>query len=247
MFSVTERAATRDHIIDMARSDTRITGGAITGSYALDAEDEWSDIDTAFGYDANADPEAILRDWTADLGRQLGIVHYFDLRRGETLYRVFLLSNALEIDVSLTPAATFGAHGPSFRLLFGKSVDAVPTASESRDELIGWGWIYVLSARAAIARGRLWQAVRLIGAVRDNGLALACVRQGVPSAYAKGVHKLGDDATEPWQESLVRSVDADELHRALGVATDAFLREVAQSDPILADRLAGPLRPEALG
>jgi hypothetical protein len=80
--------------------------------------------------------------------------------------------------------------------------------------------------------------------VRDQGLALACVRQGVPSAYAKGVHKLSDDATEPWRESLVRSVDADELHRALGVATLAFLGEVTQSDPVLADRLAGPLRPE---
>jgi hypothetical protein len=247
MFSVTDRAAIRDQIIDIARADARITGGAITGSYALDTEDEWSDVDTAFGYDPNADPEEILRDWTADLERQVEIVTYFDLRRSQTLYRVFLLSNALEVDVSLTPASAFGAHGPSFRLLFGKSADAAPIPSESRDELTGWGWIYVLSARAAIARGRLWQAVRLIGSVRDQGLALACVRQGLPSAYAKGVHKLSEDAIEPWRESLVRSVEADELHRALQVATHAFLREVAQSDTVLADRLAGPLRPETLG
>jgi hypothetical protein len=243
---VTDRAAIRDQVFDIARADTRITGGAVTGSYALDAEDEWSDVDTAFGYDASADPEDILRDWTADLERQLEIVHYFDLRRGETLYRVFLFSNALEVDVSLTPAVAFGAHGPSFRLMFGKSVDAAPMLSESRDELIGWGWIYVLSAHAAIARGRLWQAVRLVGAVRDQGLALACVRQGLPSAYAKGAHKLSDDATEPWLESLVRSVDADELRRALEVSTHAFLREVAQNDRSLADRLAAPLSPETI-
>jgi hypothetical protein len=242
MFSVTDRAAIRDRIIDMARADSRISGGAVTGSHALRTEDEWSDVDTAFGYLARADPEQILRDWTAELAREHAIVHYFDLRRGETLYRVFLLSNALEVDVSLTPEASFGAHGPSFRLLFGKSVEATPAASESRDELIGWGWIYVLSARAAIARGRLWQAVRLVNAVRDHGLALACLREGVPAAYAKGVHKLSDDTTEPWRESLVRSVDEDELHRALGVATHALLREIAQSDPVLADRLAGPLR-----
>ena len=241
MFSVTERAAIRNRVIDMGRADTRITGGAITGSYALDAEDEWSDVDMAFGYDADNQPEEILRDWTAELAHQADIVHYFDLRRGETLYRVFLLSNALEVDISLTPAAAFGAHGPSFRLLFGRSVEGASTASESQDELTGWGWIYLLSARAAIARGRLWQAVRLVGALRDHGLALACVRQGVPSAYAKGVHKLRDDATEPWRESLVRSVEEDELQRALGVAAQAFLREVALSDGALADRLAGPL------
>ena len=33
------------------------------------------------------------------------------------------------------------------------------------DALIGWGWIYVLNARAAIERGRPWQAERWISAV----------------------------------------------------------------------------------
>jgi hypothetical protein len=66
MFSVMGQAAIRDYVFDIARADTRITGGAISGSYALDAEGEWSDVDTAFGYDAKADPEEILRDWTAE-------------------------------------------------------------------------------------------------------------------------------------------------------------------------------------
>ena len=52
------------------------------------------------------------------------MLHHWDLRSGPTVYRVFLLPGGLELDVAVTPAAEFGAHGPKFRLLFGESVSA---------------------------------------------------------------------------------------------------------------------------
>jgi hypothetical protein len=241
MFVHEDRDRIRNRVLALARDDRRISGGAVTGSYVIGAEDHWSDVDTAFGYREGVDPRKILDDWTRVLETELNIVHSFDLSRGETHYRVFLLSSTLEVDISLTPADSFGAHGPTFRLVFGQAIDPQPASGESPDEVTGWGWIYLFSARAAIERMRLWQALRFVDAARDHGLALACLREGVPSSYARGVHLLSEGSTAPWSDSLVKSLDPAELSRALAAVARAYLLEIQMRDPRLADRLIGPL------
>ena len=228
-------------MFEIARDDERITGGAITGSRSVGAEDRWSDVDTAFGFVADADPDAILRDWTEQLERELDIVHRFDLRRGQTIYRVFLLSSSLELDISLAPEPEFGARGPNFELVFGTSVAGLRPTPPDVDGLIGWGWIYVLNSRAAIERERPWQAAHYIACVRDHALARASVREDLPSAHARGVDRLDADVTSPWEETLVRSLDANELRRALSVAAREFLHEVGEARPTIAERLREPL------
>ena len=240
MFTAEERDRIRERVLAVARADPRITGGAVTGSGAVGAEDRWSDVDTAFGIAPDADPDAVLRDWTAVFERELDIVHQFDLDRESTRYRVFLLSSSLEVDVSLTPAPEFGPHGPNFRLQFGEAAEQ-PHSHPDVGELIGWGWIYVLSSRAAIERGRPWQAASFLAGVRDHALSLASVRAGLPSTYARGVDRLDPVVTAPWTESFVRSLDPAELRRALTVAAREYLRVVDGVDPPLAARLRGPL------
>jgi len=68
-------------------------------------------------------------------------------------------------------------------------------------------------------------------------MALACLRLGFPTAYAKGAHLLPADVTDPLVPTLVRSLDADELRRALVASAEAFAREVRQHDAVLAERL----------
>lgn len=241
VFTADERDRVRERVFALARDDRRIAGGAVTGSRSVGAEDRWSDVDTAFGVVAGAAPEAILRDWTEVFEREFDVVHHFDLRRGSTVYRVFLLSNALELDVSLTPAAEFGARGSTFQLVFGESNEQRPAAAPDLDELIGWGWIFVLNTRAAIERGKLWQAAYFIASIRDYALAVASARHGLPASYARGVDRLGSEVTAPWEPTFVRSVDPNELRRALAVAAKEFLREVAAARPQLAERLREPL------
>jgi hypothetical protein len=48
--------------------------------------------------------------------------------------------------------------------------------------------------------------------------------------------------TAPLEETLVGSLDPDELRRALRAATEAFLAEVRESDSELATRLEPVLR-----
>ena len=49
MFTPEERDHVRDRIIEMAKSDRRVTAGALIGSTAAGLGDKWSDIDITFG------------------------------------------------------------------------------------------------------------------------------------------------------------------------------------------------------
>ena len=246
MFTPEERERIRDRVFELARSDARVSGGALTGSAVAGTADRWSDVDTSFGIAEGQDLEAVLADWTAELDREFGVVHHWDLRVPPTIYRVLLMPGGLELNVVVTPAAEFGAHGPNFRLLFGESVEHPPERPPDVGLLIGWSWVYALSARTAIERGQLWKAENYVSAVRDHALALACVRHGEPHTYGRGFDRLPADVLALYEDALVQSADTAELRRALAVATERFLGEVAEVEPELAERLRPPLT-EATG
>lgn len=237
MFTIEQRDYVRDWVLNLARSDPRVTAGALTGSMAIGAEDERSDVDIAFGITDDSTPKAVLDDWTEVFGRELGALHHWDLPFRSSLYRVFLLPSGLEVDVAVTPQQDFGARGPRFRTLFGSAQQLEPDPQPDAQHLIGLGWHHVLHARSCIERGKSWQAEYWISAVRDYTLTLACLRLGEEASYARGVHRLPATVTEPLAEALIRSLDEAELRRALGAATECFISELEASDPTLCARL----------
>src|SRR5689334_766447 len=109
MFTVERRDQVRARVIELARADVRVTAGALTGSTAFVAGDNWSDIDVAFGIADGVALESVLQDWTQRFEQEFGVLDHFDLRAGSWIYRAFLLSDGLEIDVGLAPEADFGA------------------------------------------------------------------------------------------------------------------------------------------
>jgi dTDP-4-amino-4,6-dideoxygalactose transaminase len=82
MFTIEQRDHLRDYILEIARADPRVTAGALTGSMAVGAGDERSDIDVAFGIAEGTSLEAVLDDWT-EARRQRGR-HYSALLAGST-------------------------------------------------------------------------------------------------------------------------------------------------------------------
>ena len=224
-----------------AQADERISGVAITGSMARGAVDRWSDIDLAFGVSDPARLREALGDWTDRMHRDHGAVHHFDVTRGSWVYRVFLLQSTLQVDLAFAPASEFGALSPTFRLLSGTSVELPQAQAPSAEEMIGLGWLYALHSRSCIERGKVWQAEYMISAVRDQALALAAMRHGLPGAQGRGFDRLPREVTALFEGALVRSLDIDELRRAFRVATRCLLEEVRHSDPALAGRLDGPL------
>lgn len=239
MFTVEERDEVRGRLLGQAKADADVAAAAITGSLAVGAGDRWSDIDLAFAIRDQLAPA--LERWTELLFRDFAALHYWDLPFASSVYRVFLLPGCLEVDIAFTPEADFGPRGPSWRIVFGEAVEAPPEAVPRRDDIVGRAWHHVLHARACIERGKPWQAEYWISGVRDHVLALACLRLGYATQYAKGADLLPSELTEPLAPTLVRSLDEAELRRALAGAAEALTAELARAEPGLAARLQPPL------
>jgi hypothetical protein len=226
VFSVEERDALRDHVLRLAEEDARVIAGAAVGSLAVDAGDRYSDLDLTFGVAAGVPIVTVLDEWSRMLAEELDAVHLVDLGRGSTTYRVFLLPNALQFDLSMTPAAEFHPAGPRFRLLFGETVgDAIEPRSPDAGDLFGWGVIYALHARACIERGRVWQAEHYIGAVRDHMLSLACLREGQRAVQARGYDDLSAETLARFEDVHVGALEPDALRIALAASVRELVRE----------------------
>jgi hypothetical protein len=228
MFSVEDRDRVRDRVLTIASSDPRVVAGAVVGSLALHEGDRWSDLDLTFAVVDGVPVLDVLSDWTRTLVDTFAAVVLFDLPAGASLYRVFLLPGCLQFDLSCTPAAAFGATGPRFRLLFGDAVAKPHTPAPSPHELFGYAVHHALRARFCIERGRVWQAEYWISGLRDYALHLACLRRDLPARNARSFDDLPNDVRDAFKDALVRSLDRDELLRALGVAIAGLLRETAQ-------------------
>lgn len=228
MFSVAERNRVRDRVLDMASSDARVVAGAVVGSLALGAGDRWSDLDLTFAVADGVDPSGVLADWTATLDDKFAAVHLFDLVAGPSVYRVFLLPGCLQFDLSFTPASSFGATSPKFRLLFGQAVEKPYLPSPAPREHFGYAVHHALRACFCIERGRVWQAEYWISGLRDYALDLACLRHSLPARNGRGYDDLPASIRDAFQATLVRSLERAELLRALEVAITGLLREAGQ-------------------
>ena len=230
LFTAAERSIVFDRILQIARIDKRVTGGAIIGSGATDTLDQWSDIDITFGIKSGISPALILNEWTSELENEFGMIHYFDLRSGSAIYRVILFPNCLELDLSVVPEKDFGPRSKNFRLLFGKAEEPSYFPQPSIQDLIGFGWHHIVHANSAIARGRYWQAEYWISGARDNILALICIRLGEDPAHEKGVNRLPETEIAGLENTLVRSLDVRELRRALREVSSALTEEIRLHD-----------------
>jgi hypothetical protein len=225
MFRVTDRERVRDRILALASTDTRVVAGALVGSAAVDEEDRWSDLDLTFAVADGVPLHAVLSDWTGHLADEFGAIHLFDLPYASTIYRVFVLPGCLQLDLSFTPAAEFGAIGPKFKTLFGTAVDKPHVPPPPARDLFGYAVHHALRARFCIERGRYWQAEYWISAVRDYGLNLACRRRGLPAREGRGFDDLPADVHDAFRDALVTSLTRDDLPPGTGVAVRALLSE----------------------
>jgi hypothetical protein len=240
VFTVEQRDALREHVLQLAEEDERAVAGAAVGSLAVDGGDRFSDLDLTFGITDQVSVPDVLDDWTRTLVDELDAVHLVDLERSPTIYRVFLLPDALQFDLSMTPAPQFRPGGPRFRLLFGEiapdepAVSArpapglfIPTPAVPHD-LFGWGVIYALHARACIERGRVWQAEHYVDALRDHALSLACLREGKTAVQARGYDDLSAETLARFEETHVGALEAGALRAALAASVLALMREGAE-------------------
>ena len=238
MFTVEQREAARDRVLQMARDDSRVVAAAVVGSLAVGGGDRFSDLDLTVGVAEGVPLADVLNDWTDAVVRELEAVHLVDLWDGSTVYRVFLLPGALQFDLSMTPSADFRPMSPRFQLVFGEtaarevvghaharagSLD-IPIPMIPRD-IFGWGVVYAVHGRSCIERGRVWQAEHYVGAVRDHALALACLREGLPASEARGFDGLSPETLDRFDGAHIGALEPAALRAALAIAVRGLLRE----------------------
>lgn len=242
MFSQQERGDICHRLVAAARTDDRISAAAVVGSAALDRTDEWSDVDLALRLAPGLEPADVASAWTGRMYEDYAAVDHVDMWSCSTLFRVFLLSSSLQVDLSFWASETFAPSGESFRLLFGEANEPTVAPPAMPGTVIGMGWLYALHARSSIARGRNLQALHMVNGVRDHVVSLACLRYGLPAHQGRGVDALPAEVREMLAETVVRGLDRSELSRAFAHAITALLDEAERIDPDLASRLSAPAR-----
>lgn len=246
MFSREEREQIRTALVLAAKADSNITGAAHLGSAAADRLDDWSDIDLALCISPSAAIEDVIAAWTARMYDDHGAVAHCNVRRGETLYRVFLLRSTLQVDLSFWPADRFRATGPKFKLIFGSANEPQPSTGDSTAELIGLAWLYGLHVRSSIARRRLLQAEYMLSNMRNRVIALACVREGLSTSEGRGFDDLSKDQKRRFAECYPLALDLEEFQRAFHRTLSALVNEIRLRDSDSAER-AGPTLTEMAG
>jgi hypothetical protein len=228
VFTVEERERVHERVLELARTDPRVVAGAVVGAQAVGSGDRWSDLDLTFGIEEGVPVKDVLSDFTRAMEDEFEAVRLFDLPRGKAIYRVFLVPGLLQVDLSFAPASEFGARGPQFALLFGDTVEVPQIEQSAADELFGLAAHHAVRARICIERGRLWQAEFWISALRAHALELARLRRGLEAAWGRDLDRLPAQVLADFESALVRRIAADELLRALAVATEGLLREGAE-------------------
>lgn len=241
MFTADQRDHVRDRVLALAEADSRVVAAAVVGSLANAPGDAYSDLDLAFGV---ADPDevaSVLASFTGHMTSEHDAIHLFDLPHRAWIYRVFLLPGCLQVDLSFAPAADFGPRGPRFRLLFGSIGRDEHPEPPDRQFLAGLAAHHAVRARFCITRGRAWQAVHWLGALREHTLELTCIRHGLEPAYGRGLDQLPPEELAVAERLLVASSKPAELERALRECVEALLCETA-AIPGMPAALAGELR-----
>src|SRR5205809_955591 len=109
------------------------------------------------------------------------------------------------------------------------------------DLTFGLAVVYLLHARACIARGRMWEAEYSISAARDQTLALACLHHNLKTSYGRGFDDLPPETLKPFAQTLVGSLDKSQLQRALSTTIDELLHD-SQDVSEMASRLDSQLQ-----
>jgi hypothetical protein len=226
MFDPEDRDRFKQRLTRKANSDPRIVAAAAVGSTASGG-DRWSDLDLSFAVGEGHVVDEVLEDWTQSLIKEFDAVVLFDLPFMTTIYRVFLLPGTLQVDLSFTPAAEFGALGPKFHLLFGEAVRRPLAAAPSPEHIFGLGVHHAVRARICLERGRLWQAEYWIHALRDEALSLACLRAGQEARHGRGFDDLPADVLSRFQATLPERLTGEDLESSLASATICLLQEGA--------------------
>lgn len=242
MFAVDRRSRLRDLIVEHASADADVVAAAEVGSQARGEADAWSDIDVSLRLADGRDVEAVAAGWARWLSEIDEVADTLDVHAAGATYRVFLMADSLQVDVSFFPYDAFRATGGEpMAVHFGEALPEEPPRTPDWHGTARTGWLYLLHARSAVARRRTWQAELMLAEARAIVLALAAQRLGLRADHGRQAHLLPAEVTDPLGAARAVALDTAELTRSLAETVACYLAEVRHGDPVLHAALVTPL------
>jgi predicted nucleotidyltransferase len=239
VFDVVAREALRTRLVLRAQDDGQIAGAALLGSAARGEEDRWSDIDLALRLVPGAAPELVADAWIDVVAETELVVDHLDVHASGALYRVLLLGSTLQVDLSFWPYDSALAAGAPVEVLFGEvPVTSVEPAHADDQSMtaVRMGWLYALHARSALRRGRVWQALWMLEAIRDVVVGLSCRRLGLPGGEGRGVDRLPAELLAGLARSLTGDVEVQSVWAGFEALVGLLLAEAErQGLPVSSD------------
>ncbi|CAN5663844.1 hypothetical protein BH09CHL1_BH09CHL1_37100 [soil metagenome] len=212
MFSAEYRDFLTADLVAAAKADPDIVSAAFVGSSAVGG-DRWSDLDLTLSVSQRTTVAAVLERWTRRMTHEFAAVVLFDVAVQNTIYRVFLLPGALQIDLSFAPEIEFGSYGPRFRLLFGSAIERERPAPLNARQTFGMAIHHVVRAHICVERERFWQAEYWIHHARDLALELACHCVGIEPSHGRGFDQLDSGVLAEFAGALPTAFTSRELKR----------------------------------
>jgi hypothetical protein len=121
---------------------------------------------------------------------------------------------------------------------------ALEDAEQAYRRIVDGIWHWITHGRVAIARGRVLLALADLNEVRMGILRVAAIRRGISNR--KDVDRLPREVRDRVEESLPRSLEPQELARALGASAHAFFAEARAIEVDLDLAIAARLEPVVL-
>ncbi|GAA0725756.1 hypothetical protein GCM10009430_31900 [Aquimarina litoralis] len=232
MYSKKDRIKVEKQIIDFAKLDSNIIDCAIVGSKSVGNDDKWSDIDLAFGYEIDADINQILRYWSKIMFESFGANKLFDMSYKESLYRVFLLPNALQVDLSFTPSDHFGAITDNFKLIFGNQRKREFKSLPEINSIAGYTILFALKTRTSIEREKYWQAQYYLTKCRENTMILKCLKENLNSFDGRSFDELTPSFLNQIQNTMINEPNKRNLENALKSMIHILIKELSTVDSL---------------
>jgi predicted nucleotidyltransferase len=253
-YSAAERASVQSTLIDQFARDERVEGVLVVGSGAEGFADEYSDLDLAVVVRAG-EPAAFALEWAARLESELPVVHRFGDDRGEAGYVIgLLLEDFLEVDIGFLRMDQMAERGMPWAIVFDRSGEverrqrSLAPASEDAEQayrrIVDGIWHWITHGRVAIARGNVLLALTDLDEVRTAILRVAAIRRGI--GHRKHFDRLPSEVRDRVERSLPRSLEPQELARALAAAAHAFFAEARALEADLRLDIAARLEPVVL-
>jgi len=245
-FSSEERADILNRILDALKTDDRIAGVLIVGSGAVGFDDDYSDIDLSVVVAEEDNVHPVFCKYREIFEKLLSIIGHFEVVYGNYSYlHGFFTDSFLELDIGFVCLSELVAKRGRWKVAFDRSskIEEIMQSSWKNKapqdikaiylRRINSIWHYIIHVVVALKRNQQWKALHYLEGIRNQTIELAGLHKGLVTDNFRQVDQMPKDFLSGLQQTLVICLDANEIMRALRIATNSFFNEAKNLDNIL--------------